>query len=122
MPSENVLAVILMGVFAALLGILLLGVSAFLGRVKRNPEKLSVYECGVDPTGSARERFSLKFYLIAIFFLVFDIEIIFLYPWALIFRKNLERGGLILFEMMCFLAILVVGYLYIWKKGGLDWK
>ena len=121
MMSPDFIAVLLMFSFALLLGLTLIGISAFLGRVKRDPEKLSVYECGVPPSGSTEERFSVKFYLVAIFFLIFDIEIVFLYPWALIFKKQLALGPLILIEMFLFLTILAIGYLYIWKRGALEW-
>lgn len=121
MLVENHIAVMLMFLFAVLLGAAMIGLSAVVGRVKRDPEKLSVYECGAPPSGTSRERFSVKFYLVAIFFLIFDIEIVFLYPWALIFRRQLSQSPLILVEMLIFLTLLIVGYLYIWKKRGLEW-
>lgn len=121
MLRENHIAVMLVFLFAFLLGAAMIGLSAVVGRVKRDPTKLSVYECGAPPSGTSRERFSVKFYLVAIFFLIFDIEVIFFYPWALIFRRQLALGPLILIEMAIFLLLLMVGYLYIWKKGGLEW-
>ena len=121
MLSINHLAVILMMVFALLLGVALITISALLGRVKPDAKKLSVYECGIPPSGENRERYSVKFYLIAIFFLIFDIEVVFLYPWALIFKHNLHAGPYLLIEMFLFLGVLIVGYLYIWKKGGFNW-
>jgi NADH-quinone oxidoreductase subunit A len=93
--------------------------SLLLGPRNPNPEKLSPYECGMVPVGTARERFSVKFYLVAMLFIVFDMEIVFLYPWAVVF-KQLKLFGLI--EMGIFLLILLVGYFYIWKKGGLEWE
>jgi NADH-quinone oxidoreductase subunit A len=81
-------------------------------------DKLTTYECGIDPVGSARERFSVKFYLVAMLFIVFDIEIVFLYPWAVILN-SLGLFGLV--EMFFFLGILLIGLLYVWKKGGLEW-
>ena len=119
MAYLDYLAVAVMAGIAALIGVVLLGLSARLGRVKENATKLSVYECGVPPTGTSRERFSVKFYLVAIFFLIFDIEIVFLFPWALIFKKQI--GPLILFEMFLFIGVLVLGYIYIWKRGALEW-
>jgi len=86
---------------------------------KPSKEKLSPYECGMAPVGSARVRFSIKFYLIAMLFILFDIEAIFLYPWAVVHRW-LGVFGLI--EMGIFMAILVVGYVYIWKRGALKWE
>ncbi|MCR4289980.1 MAG: NADH-quinone oxidoreductase subunit A [Candidatus Scalindua sp.] len=93
--------------------------SASVGRQKPSAEKLSPYECGVEPTGTARNRFSVKFYLIAMMFVVFDIEVVFLYPWAVAF-KSLKIFGLI--EMAIFIVILLLCYIYIWKRGGLEWE
>jgi NADH-quinone oxidoreductase subunit A len=86
---------------------------------RRNAAKMSPYECGVDPVGSARERFSIKFYLVAVLFILFDIEAVFLYPWAVAFRQ-LGLYGLI--EMLLFIVILLVGYLYLLKKRALEWE
>ena len=94
-------------------------ISALIGRHKPTEEKLSPYECGVEPVGTARERFSVKFYLIAMMFVVFDIEVVFLYPWAVAF-KSLKIFGLI--EMGIFIVILLFCYVYIWKRGGLEWE
>lgn len=94
-------------------------ISALIGRHKPTAEKLSPYECGVEPIGSARERFSVKFYIIAMMFVVFDIEVVFLYPWAVAY-KSLALFGLI--EMAIFIIILLVGYVYIWKRGGFEWE
>lgn len=92
--------------------------SQFVGQRKRTRTKLMPYECGKDPVGSARERFSVKFYVIAMIFILFDVEIAFIYPWALVFK---EAGWPLFLEMLSFLAVLAVGYAYIWKKGALDW-
>ena len=92
--------------------------SQFVGQRKRTRTKLMPYECGKDPVGSARERFSVKFYLIAMIFLLFDIEVAFLYPWAMAMRE-LSWPGLI--QIVVFFLILVVGYVYIWRKGVLNW-
>jgi len=83
-------------------------------RVKQQP-----YECGITPTGDAREPFSVKFYLVAMVFILFDIEAIFLYPWAYVFRALRWHGFI---EMMVYMAILLAGYIYLWKKGALDWS
>jgi len=99
--------------------ILILVLSYLLGRRVPTKEKLSTYECGVQPIGDARGRFSVKFYLIAILFIIFDIEVVFLYPWAVIY-KRLKLFGLI--EMGIFLLILLAGYFYIIKKGALKWE
>lgn len=97
--------------------------SQLVGQRKQTRTKLMPYECGKDPVGSARERFSVKFYLIAMIFILFDIEVIFLIPWAVVFKAFLARGlsTLIFVEMMLFIALLLVGYIYVWKKGVFDW-
>ena len=108
------LLIALAGLFA--LGALLL--SSLVGPRDPNPVKLAPYECGVTPVGSARERFSVKFYLVAMLFIIFDIEIVFLYPWAVVYR-HLGSFGVV--EMGIFVAVLLVGLVYVWKKGGLEW-
>ncbi|MCZ7626629.1 MAG: NADH-quinone oxidoreductase subunit A [Candidatus Methylomirabilota bacterium] len=93
-------------------------VSHMLGPRRPTPAKAIPYECGIDPVGSARQRFSVKFYLVAMLFIVFDIEIVFLYPWA-VTLNSLKLFGLV--EMVLFLGILLIGLVYVWKKGGLEW-
>ena len=85
--------------------------------------KLSPYECGMTPVGDARERFSVKFYLVAMLFILFDVEAIFLYPWAVILKelKAMGQGVFAISEMFVYIAIVLVGFFYIWKKGVLDW-
>ena len=97
----------------------ILGVSAWVGVKRPSPEKLSPYECGVEPVGSARDRISVKFYLVAMLFIIFDMEIVFLYPWAVVYREFKAFG---LATMGTFLLILLVGFFYVWKKGGLEWE
>src|SRR3974390_1216478 len=97
----------------------LIGVSALLGKRARSPQKDMPYESGMIPSGSARERFSVKFYLVAMVFILFDIEAIFLYPWAVVYRQ-LKLFGF--FEMLLFVALLLVGFFYVWKKGALNWS
>ena len=92
--------------------------SSIIGVRKPTQAKLSPYECGMTPVGDARERFSVKFYLVAMLFILFDVEAIFLYPWAIILRK-LKMFGF--WEMLVYIAIVLVGFFYIWKKGVLDW-
>ena len=94
-------------------------VSVLVGWKRPTRAKLQPYECGMEPTGDAREPFSVKFYLVAMVFILFDVEAIFLYPWAYIFRSLRWYG---FGEMMLYIAILLVGYLYLWKKGALDWN
>jgi NADH-quinone oxidoreductase subunit A len=99
--------------------------STLVGQRKRTRTKLMPYECGKDPVGSARERFSVKFYLIAMIFILFDIELIFMMPWAVVFKRlsgpEFGLSTLIYVEMMIFVALLLVGYIYVWKKGLFDW-
>ena len=85
--------------------------------------KLSPYECGMTPVGDARERFSVKFYLVAMLFILFDVEAVFLYPWAVILKdlKAMGQGIFAISEMFVYIAIVLVGFFYIWKKGVLDW-
>jgi NADH-quinone oxidoreductase subunit A len=105
-----------------LLGVTFGGVSVALGRLlgprNPNPAKLAAYECGVPPVGDARERQSVKFYLVAMIFLLFDIEVAFVYPWALALR---DLGWLGFWQIVVFFAILLAGYAYVWKKKALDW-
>ncbi len=100
-------------------------ISVVVGRVgKRNPTKDSAYECGMIPVGEAQPRFSVKFYLVAMLFILFDIEIVFMYPWAVVYRDYIAQFGslTILSSMFGFIAILMVGFVYAIKKGALDWR
>ncbi len=92
--------------------------SWIIGERKPTRAKLSAYECGMTPVGDARQRFSVKFYLVAMMFILFDVEAVFLYPWAIILRQ-LKMFGF--WEMLVYIAIVLVGFFYIWKKGVLDW-
>ena len=93
--------------------------SRFVGQRRPTRAKLQPYECGVQPTGDAREPFSVKFYLVAMVFILFDVEAIFLYPWAYVYRE-LRWFGFV--EMLLYILILLAGYIYLWKKGALDWN
>src|SRR5205814_2787092 len=93
--------------------------SLILGMRKPSPEKLTPYECGMQPVGTARDRFSVKFYLVAMLFLLFDIEAVFLFPWAVVYRELRLFG---FFEMLLFIAVILAGYIYAWKKGALEWE
>lgn len=116
------LPILLLLIVAAGFAVFNLIITHIFGPRKPSPSKLSVYESGVAPIGGARLRFSIKFYLIAMLFIIFDVEIVFLYPWAVVFRDFLEGGLTIFIEMVVFLAILLLGYIYAWKKGGLTWE
>lgn len=101
-------------------------ISQFIGQRKQTRTKMMPYECGKDPVGTARERFSVKFYLIAMIFILFDIEVIFLIPWAVVFKTlsgpAYGLGTLVYVEMMVFVVLLLAGYIYVIKKGALDWS
>ena len=113
------LPIVLLVMIAILFGLGSVILSSLIGQKKPSAVKMSPYECGCEPVGSARERFSIKFYLIAMLFILFDIEAVFMYPWAILY-KRLGLFGLV--EMGLFIAILFVGYIYVWKKGALEWE
>jgi NADH:ubiquinone oxidoreductase subunit 3 (subunit A) len=113
------LAIFIYFLIATALAIILLGVSFLASTRKPDPEKISAYECGFDPFDDARSRFDVQFYLVAILFIIFDLEVTFLFPWALV----LNKVGLFGFwSMMAFLLILTIGFVYEWRKGALDWS
>jgi NADH-quinone oxidoreductase subunit A len=119
------LPILLMFVVAAGFAVTNVLLSQFIGQRKRTRTKLMPYECGKDPVGTARERFSVKFYLIAMIFILFDIEVIFLVPWAVVFKTLAGPAyglrTLVYAEMMIFIALLLAGYIYVVKKGAFDW-
>jgi NADH-quinone oxidoreductase subunit A len=104
---------------AAGMAIGMVALSWVLGKHKFSVSKMSPYECGMDPIGDASERYSVKFYMVAMLFILFDVEAVFLYPWAVIL-KELKMFGF--WEMMIYIAIVLVGLVYIWKKGVIDWS
>jgi NADH-quinone oxidoreductase subunit A len=99
-------------------------ISLVLGKAtRRNPVKDSAYECGMIPVGEAQPRFSVKFYLVAMLFILFDLEIVFMYPWAVVYQEHLaQHGSTVFWSMTGFVGILTLGYVYAIKKGALDWK
>jgi NADH-quinone oxidoreductase subunit A len=98
-------------------------VSVLVGKSgKRTRAKDTAYECGMLPQGEAPPRFSVRFYLVAMLFILFDLEIVFMYPWAVVYREAIKQSSLIFWSMFSFIAILMVGYVYAVKKGALDWK
>ena len=101
--------------------VLMLGASHLLSTFRRTPAKIAPYESGMPVLGDARERFSVKFYLVAMLFIIFDIETVFMLPWAVAYRQFGDIAGLLVIEMFLFIAILAVGYVYIWKRGALQW-
>ena len=116
--QQAYLGIAILGVVALLNAALMLGLSQLVGVRRPTPEKGAAYESGMTPLGDTRDRFSVKFYIVAMLFIVFDIETIFFLPWAVIFR---ELGLFGLIEMFVFVGVLAVGLAYAWKKGTLEW-
>lgn len=114
----NYVPALLMILIAVAFGVVMANLSKWLGPRRPNFQKLTTYESGMIPVGSTRERVSIKYYVVAMLFIVFDIEIVFLYPWAVTFDKI---GAFALGEMFLFIVLLFVGYLYALKKGALEW-
>jgi NADH-quinone oxidoreductase subunit A len=111
--------VLMFVIIAILFAVITIGASTIIMPRRLNARKLAPYECGVEPVGNARSRFHIKFYLVAVLFILFDIEAVFLYPWAVAFRQ-LGLYGLI--EMALFILVLLVGYVYLLKKRALEWN
>jgi NADH-quinone oxidoreductase subunit A len=126
MPSnyyELYFPILCQAIFAAVVAVGLVGGGLLLGKRVRNSAKDTPYESGMQPVGSARERFSVKFFLVAMVFILFDIEAIFLYPWAVVYRELAQQSRLFPFiEMLLFIVLVLAGFFYIWKKGVLDWS
>ncbi len=116
---DQYLGVLIMLVLAISTAVGMVTLTSILGPKKKFPEKMQPFECGRTPLVSPRQRFSVKFYLIAVLFILFDIEAVFLFPWAAIFR---QLGWFGFVEMLIFIAILGIGLLYVWKKGALKWE
>ncbi|MBD3615818.1 MAG: NADH-quinone oxidoreductase subunit A [Gracilimonas sp.] len=115
---ENYFPILILAVVAVILAFVLLALSKILGPFRPNKTKLNPYESGMDPVGEARDRYSISFYLVAMEFIVFDLEVVFIYPWAV---RYLELGFGTFMAMMLFITVLFVGLLYTLKKGTLDW-
>jgi NADH-quinone oxidoreductase subunit A len=114
--------VLLLMLVGAVIGGAVLALTHLLGPSLPNPRKNMPFECGMPPIGDARHRFSVRFYLVAILFLLFDVEAIFFFPWAVVFKKYLAVNHFILLEMGLFVGILLVGYYYVLRKGALEWE
>ncbi|MDP2793760.1 MAG: NADH-quinone oxidoreductase subunit A [Sulfurisoma sp.] len=122
---ENYFPVLVFIFVALIFGCVPIIVGRLIGPHRPDPEKLSAFECGFEAFEDARMKFDVRYYLVAIIFILFDLEIAFLFPWATIFKEIVETESVKLFgfvEMMVFIAILVVGYVYAWAKGALDWE
>ena len=124
MQLREYIPVAMLGLLAVLFAAGTLVASVVVGkRGKNSAIKDTAYECGMLPVGPGTTRLSVKFYLVAMLFILFDIEVVFLYPWAIIYRGMLADNAWLIFgSMFCFLGILFVGYLYAWKKQAFDWK
>jgi NADH-quinone oxidoreductase subunit A len=116
--TEVYFPVLVQGILAIVIAAALIVLSYLLGKRVRNAVKDTPYESGITPTGDARGRFSVKFYLVAMLFILFDIEVIFLYPWVVVYRE-LKMFGFI--EMLVFVTLILSGFFYVWRKGALDW-
>ena len=122
--TASAVAVMLVLLVAVLFAGLFLALSAWLGPRKRDPLKMTPYECGIPARGSVQIRFFIRFFMVALLFLLFDLETVLLIPWVLTFRSFLDAGsgGYALIVLSVFLLILVVGLVYEWRKGGLEWQ
>jgi NADH-quinone oxidoreductase subunit A len=115
---ETYFPVLVQAILAVAIAAALIGAGLLLGKRVQNPVKAQPYECGITPKGDAKERYSVRFYLVAMLFILFDIEAIFLYPWAVVFR---ELKLFAFFEMLVFIVLVLGGFFYIYKKGVLNW-
>lgn len=113
------IAILIFFILAILLAVIIYGLSYILALQKPDSEKVSPYECGFNPFDDARHKFDVRFYLVAILFIIFDLEVSFLFPWALTLNQQTLFG---FWSMFVFLLILTVGFIYEWKKGALDWE
>jgi NADH-quinone oxidoreductase subunit A len=119
---EQYIPVFLVITVAAIFGIAVIASSRLFGPQRPNTEKLSTYESGMKPVGTTSERISIKYYLVAMLFIIFDIEVIYVYPWGVQFKSLFSEYGIFAFvPMLIFLIVLELGYLYVFKKGGLKW-
>jgi NADH-quinone oxidoreductase subunit A len=122
--SANAVAVLLVLAIAVAFAAVFLGLSSWLGPRRRDALKESPYECGVPSRSTVQIRFFVRYFLVALLFLLFDLEAVFLYPWAVLYRSFVASGqaALALGELGVFLVVLVVGLVYVWRKGGLEWQ
>jgi len=120
---RDYLPVLLQVIVAMIFAASALSVSVLVGKTgKRTRAKDMAYECGMVPQGEIQPRFSVKFYLVAMLFILFDLEIVFLYPWAVVYKEMIVGGTTVFWSMLSFITILMVGYVYALKKGALDWR
>jgi len=121
--SFHYLPILVLMIIGGIVGVTLLLANMVLGGKGKYSEsaKFDAYECGVPPEGNARQQFSVRYYVVGIVFLLFDVEVVFMYPWAVVYKKFLTQGNFILTQMITFFIILLVGYFYLLGRKGLDW-
>ena len=119
---EQYFPILLFIVVGLSLGGILLTVGSIVSPNRPDPQKLSPYECGFEAFEDARMKFDVRYYLVAILFILFDLEIVFMYPWAVVYRDAIKQGSAIFWSMLSFITILMVGYVYALKKGALDFR
>ncbi len=119
---EDYVPIFFVFVLAVTFVLSVLGLTHFLGPRAKSPAKSMAYESGVDPIAASRIRFSVKYFLVGLLFIIFDIEIVYLFPWAVVFKEFLSAGSFIFLEMVIFLSILLFGYLFVWRTGALEWE
>jgi len=119
---EPYVPILILILFVVANAVLMIGISHVFSSYRRTPTKIAPYESGIPVLGDARERFSVRFYLVAMLFIIFDIETVFMIPWAVAFHQLAEISGVLMVEMFVFIAILGIGYIYIWKRGALQWE
>lgn len=118
---KNYIPILVMFLFVFGFAAFSLVITHLIGQRRRGPVKLEPYESGMPPFGDAWQT-TVKYYLFAMFFIIFDVEVVFLYPWAVIFKSYIEERPYLLVEMFIFLIVLIVGLIYIWRKGALEWE
>ena len=116
---NSYLPILVILLVSAFIGLAIIVLSTILSKKDPTPVKLMPYECGMDPVGDARKRFSVRFFIIGMLFIVFDIELVFMFPWAKIYDKLVVFGFV---EMLVFVLVLLLGLIYVWKKGALEWE
>jgi len=119
---SDYLPVLFVLILAAGFAVLLLGLTHVIGPRVKDKVKLSPYESGVDPLAPTHTRLSIRYFIVGLIFIIFDIEIVFLYPWAVVFKDFIARSSFILYEMLFFLFVLLFGYVYVWRKGVFEWE
>lgn len=119
---RNYIPILVMFIFVFGFAAFSLVITHLIGQRRRSAVKLEPYESGMPPFGEAHQRTTIKYYLFAMFFIIFDVEVVFLYPWAVIFKEHIKEHPFILAEMFIFLIVLIVGLIYIWRKGALEWE